>query len=69
MLAPPCKGPHRAETAPATDANGFAPPEAIILQVEVEQFCSWSACSKKIKSSALETDLGFRVSHLRHQTS
>ena len=40
MFAPPCEGPHRAVTPADTDVNRFAPLDATILTVEVEQFCS-----------------------------
>ena len=39
-LAPPCKGPHRAQTPAAALANRLASLEATIRTVEVEQFCS-----------------------------
>ena len=39
-LAPPCKGPQRAEKPAAIDANGLTPEEAASLTVEVEAFCS-----------------------------
>jgi len=54
-LAPPCSGPHRAHTPAAALANRLASLDATIRTVEVEQFCSWSACRRKIKSSALTT--------------
>ena len=33
-------------------AKGFAPEEEASRTVEVEAFCSWSACSVKIRSMA-----------------
>jgi hypothetical protein len=33
-------------------ANGFAPEEPAMRTVEVEAFCSWSACRMRILSSA-----------------
>jgi hypothetical protein len=39
-LAPPCKGPHRAEKPEAIEAKGLTPDEAASLTVEVEAFCS-----------------------------
>src|ERR1700709_1992440 len=36
----------------AMQANGFAPEEPAIRTVEVDAFCSWSACRMKILSSA-----------------
>ena len=39
-LAPPCKGPQRAENPAAIEAKGFTPEEADNLTVEVEAFCS-----------------------------
>src|SRR5207249_11868142 len=36
----------------AIQANGLAPDEPAIRTVEVEAFCSWSACRMKILSSA-----------------
>src|ERR1700694_4619828 len=51
-LAPPCAGPHRQAMLAAMQANGLAPEEPAIRTVEVEAFCSWSACRMKILSSA-----------------
>src|SRR5450432_3340048 len=51
-LAPPWAGPHRQAMPAAIQANGLAPEEPAILTVEVEAFCSWSACRMKILSSA-----------------
>src|ERR1700731_729456 len=51
-LPPPCAGPHRQEMPAARQANGLAPDEPAIRTVEVEAFCSWSACRMKILSSA-----------------
>jgi hypothetical protein len=39
-LAPPCKGPQRAEKPEAIEANGLTPDDAASLTVEVEAFCS-----------------------------
>ena len=58
-LAPPCSGPHSAQTPAAALANRFAWLEATMRTVEVEQFCSWSACSRKIRSRAFTTS-GFK---------
>ena len=43
-LAPPCSGPHSAQDAAAIDAYRFAPELPTMRTVDVEQFCSWSAC-------------------------
>src|SRR6202012_4559228 len=51
-LAPPCAGPQRQAMPAAMQANGLAPEEPAIRTVEVEAFCSWSACRMKILSSA-----------------
>src|ERR1700760_4806063 len=51
-LAPPCAGPHRQAMPAAIQANGLAPDEPAMRTVEVEAFCSWSACRMKILSSA-----------------
>ena len=51
-LAPPCAGPHRQAMPAAMQANGLAPDEPAMRTVEVEAFCSWSACRMKILSSA-----------------
>src|SRR3979411_127351 len=51
-LAPPCPGPHRQAMPAAIQANGLAPEEPAMRTVEVEAFCSWSACRMKILSSA-----------------
>ena len=55
MFAPPCFGPHSALTPAETDAYMFAPPEATMRTVDVEQFCSWSACSTRNMLSACAT--------------
>ncbi len=52
-LAPPCSGPHRAETPDEIEAKRLACEEPTTRTVEVEQFCSWSACRISSKSSAL----------------
>src|SRR6201995_1026765 len=51
-LAPPFAGPHRQAMPEAMQENGLAPEEPAIRTVEVEAFCSWSACRMKILSSA-----------------
>src|SRR5438270_13704457 len=51
-LAPPCAGPQREAMPAAMQANGLAPDEPAMRTVEVEAFCSWSACRMKILSSA-----------------
>src|SRR5207302_10370149 len=51
-LAPPCAGPHRQAMPAAIQAKGLATEEPAIRTVEVEAFCSWSACRMKILSSA-----------------
>ncbi len=43
-LAPPCSGPNRAFTPAETEANRLALLEPTSRTVDVEQFCSWSAC-------------------------
>jgi hypothetical protein len=37
----------------AMQANGLAPEEPARRTVEVEAFCSWSACRMKMRSMAL----------------
>jgi hypothetical protein len=54
-LAPPCSGPHRAQTPAEHEANMLAWLEATMRTVEVEQFCSWSACSARKRLSARVT--------------
>ena len=54
-LAPPCAGPHSAVMPAATEAYGLAPVEPTRRTVEVEAFCSWSACRMNSRSSALAT--------------
>ena len=54
-LAPPCSGPKSALTPADTDAKRLAWLEPTSRTVEVEQFCSWSACSRKSMSSVLAT--------------
>src|SRR5205823_2880612 len=51
-FAPPCAGPHKHATPAAIAANGLVPLEAHRRTVEVEAFCSWSACRMKMRSSA-----------------
>ncbi len=51
-LAPPWAGPHRQATPAAMAANGFVPELPHRRTVEVEAFCSWSACRMKIRSMA-----------------
>src|SRR5258705_516039 len=52
-LAPPWAGPHRHAMPAAIQAKGFAPEEPARRTVDVDAFCSWSACRMKIVSSAL----------------
>ena len=48
----------------AMQANGLAPVEPANRTVEVEAFCSWSACSVKIRSMArARTGLALYSSH------
>ena len=51
-LAPPCSGPHSALMPPEIDVNRLACEEPTNRTVEVEQFCSWSACRMNSMSSA-----------------
>src|SRR3974390_689071 len=51
-LAPPWAGPHRQAMPAAMQANGLAPEEPAMRTVEVEAFCSWSACRMRILSRA-----------------
>src|SRR5262245_4732388 len=51
-LAPPWAGPHRHAQPAAMQAKGLAPEEPASLTVEVEAFCSWSACKMKMRSIA-----------------
>ena len=47
----------------AMQANGLAPVEPARRTVEVEAFCSWSACRMKMRSIArVSTGLGFHSS-------
>ena len=57
-LAPPWAGPHRQAMPEAMQAKGLAPEEPASLTVEVEAFCSWSACRMRMRSSA-RTRTGF----------
>ena len=57
-FAPPWEGPHRLAIPAAIQAKGFAPEEPAKRTVEVEAFCSWSACKIKILSNA-RTNTGF----------
>ena len=50
-LAPPCSGPKSALTPAETEANRLALLEPTSRTVDVEQFCSWSACSTNSMSS------------------
>ena len=52
-LAPPWAGPQSAAMPAAIAAYGLAPVDPTSRTVEVEAFCSWSACRMKIRSSAL----------------
>ena len=54
-LAPPCSGPDSACTPAEMLANTLASLEPTTRTVEVEQFCSWSACSTNSMSRALAT--------------
>jgi hypothetical protein len=48
----------------AIQANGLAPEEPARRTVEVEAFCSWSACRMKIRSMARDsTGLTLYSSH------
>src|SRR5512145_1550760 len=51
-FAPPCAGPHKHATPAAIAANGFVPDDAQSRTVDVDAFCSWSACRMKMRSSA-----------------
>src|SRR5215212_10570483 len=51
-LAPPCAGPQRQAIPAAMQAYGFAPEDPDRRTVEVEAFCSWSACRMKMRSMA-----------------
>src|SRR5512137_3002236 len=51
-FAPPCAGPQRQATPAAIAANGLVPDDAHSRTVDVDAFCSWSACRMKIRSSA-----------------
>ena len=53
-LAPPCSGPKSALMPAETEANRLACDEPTSRTVEVEQFCSWSACRMQQRSSALD---------------
>src|SRR5213076_2151843 len=48
-------GPHRQATPAAMQAKGLAPEEPASRTVEVEAFCSWSACRMKMRSSARDS--------------
>ena len=52
-LAPPCSGPNSAATPAEIDTNRLALLDPTMRTVEVEQFCSWSACSRNSRFSAL----------------
>ncbi len=63
-FAPPCAGPHRHATPAAIAANGLVPDDAHSRTVDVDAFCSWSACRMKIRSSArTSTSLTVYSSH------
>ena len=59
----------------AMQAKGLAPDEPARRTVEVEAFCSWSACRMKMRSMArVSTGLGFQSSagtekHMRRKFS
>jgi hypothetical protein len=57
-LAPPCSGPHSEAIPAETAANGLASELPERRTVEVEAFCSWSACRIRIRSRA-RTKVGF----------
>ena len=63
-FAPPCAGPHKHATPAAIAANGLVPDDAHSRTVDVDAFCSWSACRMKIRSSArASTSFGLKSSH------
>src|SRR5436190_8987206 len=74
-LAPPCAGPQRQAMPAAMQANGLAPDDPAERTVEVDAFCSWSACRVKMRSIALvRTGFGFQSSagtekHIRRKFS
>ena len=51
-FAPPCAGPHRADTPAEIAAYGLVPVLPARRTVEVLAFCSWSACRISSRSSA-----------------
>ena len=51
-FAPPWAGPQRQATPAAIAANGFVPDDAHSRTVDVDAFCSWSACRMKMRSRA-----------------
>ncbi len=53
-LAPPCSGPNRALTPALMLTKRFALLDPTIRTVDVEQFCSWSACSRNSRFRALD---------------
>src|SRR3546814_3266090 len=64
-LAPPCAGPHSAATPVAMHAYGLAPVEPTRRTVDVDAFCSWSACRMTSRSSAVAaTGLQHRGEHV-----
>ena len=54
-FAPPWAGPHKLAMPAAMQAKGLAPLEPAMRTVEVEAFCSWSACRMKMRSIAFAT--------------
>ncbi len=54
-FAPPCSGPNSALMPADTEANRFACDDPTSRTVDVEQFCSWSACRMNSRSSARTT--------------
>ena len=63
-LAPPWAGPHRLAMPAEMQANGLAPVDPASRTVEVEAFCSWSACRMRTRSMAREiTGFGLYSSH------
>lgn len=51
-FAPPCNGPHNEAMPAEIQAYGFANELDAILTVDVDAFCSWSACKIRILSNA-----------------
>src|SRR5512141_2325483 len=51
-FAPPWAGPHKQAQPAAMQAKGLAPDEPASRTVDVDAFCSWSACRMKMRSMA-----------------